>query len=69
MSETYRERFDRVLAEKELIAVRTWDGNTGWGGIWGRMSHYDRRCTVAGAAIAIAWFAALAFGFHAMSAG
>jgi len=70
MAEGYRERFDRILKERELYAVKTWDGAKGWGGIWDRMSPYNRSCTIAGAAIFTVWFfAVFVFGFYAIITG
>ncbi len=54
-----------MTEDKELIAIRSWDGNKGWNGIWDRMSPYNRRCTVAAAGIFTVWFfAVFVFGFY-----
>ena len=59
----YRERFDQVLKEKELIAVRRWDGNNGWG----RTTMNERRWF---AAIMVIWLlVVIVFGFYKIFAG
>lgn len=66
----YKERFDRVLKDKELITVSTWDGEKGWGGRWDRMSPYNRLCTLVAAVIFVIWFLVVfVFGFYKILVG
>lgn len=41
------------------IAIRRWDGNDGWGGIWGRTRPLERRIAIA---IGLVWVVAMVVG-------
>ena len=65
--ESYLERFDRVLKEKELYAVSSWNGETGSWSTNGSMSFRAKLMT--GAILAIGFLTVFAFGLFRIVAG
>jgi hypothetical protein len=65
--ESYRERFDRVLKEKELFAVHSWNGETSSWSTDGLMSF--RAKLVIGAILTIGFLTVFAFGLLRIIAG
>ena len=63
--ESYLERFNEVLAEKELIAVHKWDGSS-----WSTKGHLSFGTkVVVGVIFAICFLAVFVYGFYKIVAG